>query len=217
MIHELLRIPAFAVIVAAVSCGGSSGGGGVGGGGGGGSSEVTFICGKGGKYITLGAVDVFQGTNGTFTDHCDNAGNLVTYTCESTTEWVCDELECYDEEGEDTGVALELPMDCGGTCTAGTCESRCPHTGDVMQYLGPIGGGQYKVKNLTTGWDYHCTEILGSCQMPAVGAQKTLDYYEAKNQTCMGSSTAAMSFGLVNPGPNDIKCVFRCSADVPAP
>lgn len=209
MAHRSIRRAAILVISAA-ACGGEPDPGGAG------AAGATFLCPDGAESIRLTTRDTVAGSNGVFVDHCDSAGNLVAYQCELASETVCGDFDC-DEYYYLTEVVAEVAMDCAGTCKAGACESRCPNTGDVLQYSGPLAGGQHAVKNVTQGWSYHCETLSDGCTLPANGAQKTVEYKEARDHTCMGGDHAAVGFHRPNLGPNEVDCVFRCTADAPAP
>lgn len=204
MAHRLIQRAAILVISAA-ACGGA-----------GCAAGATHDCPDDIRDLRLTIQDTVAGLNGVFVDHCDSAGNLVAYQCEQVSEFVCDDFDC-DDSYRATGIVEEVLKDCAGTCKAGACESRCPHTGDVILYSGPIAGGQHAVKNVTQGWSYHCETLFDSCTLPAIGAHETIEYMEAGDYTCMGGEHTAVGFHRPNLGPNEVDCVFRCTADAPAP
>lgn len=151
----------------------------------------------------------YTGDNGTFVDHCDADGNLVRYACGMTSDWVCNDWECYTDMQPNSTV-VEEKVDCAGKCNAGRCTSFCPATGDVIRYDGVVNG-THRIFNLTAGFDYQCDLVFNGCALPAVGATKTVEYYNAAHKTCVGADdAAALGFDAGASGPN---CVFTCSAN----
>jgi hypothetical protein len=88
------------------------------------------------------------GRNGSFTDGCDGGGNLVNHQCEAKT------IRCPGGGGrqghhkrmdpdcwERTGQVVADTVDCDGRCKDGTCDTRCPKSGDMLTIvaLDPLG------------------------------------------------------------------------------
>lgn len=151
-----------------------------------------------------------SGSNGTFTDHCDSSGNLIAYECGTKSEWQCNEWECYSQPYP-TDEVLEVKHDCAGTCQSGRCASKCPKTGDTIQYVGLNPDGSHRIDDKTQGFVYRCETLFDSCLLPDPGQLGNIDYYEAPGKTCMGTETAALGFNKVK-SPSDVPCTFTCAA-----
>jgi hypothetical protein len=79
------------------------------------------------------------GDDGSFTDHCDPSGNLVSYRCADQP------VPCPGGSGHDrrrqptclaeTGRVVAETIDCDGQCRSGACAVRCPAAFDVLTFL----------------------------------------------------------------------------------
>jgi hypothetical protein len=184
-----------------------------------------FKCGAGpvvGEASDPGIKRTVQGTNGTFTDQCDGAGNLVDFQCES-------QMNCMPGPGPDplpictmtdTGKVLSQSYDCSGHCADGTCYSRCPVLGDLLTYISVDSTtGDATLENQTDHHRYVCR----------LGFDAPGDAYDCKNQLMSGSVVEMVTqgsqfctggpfgaFGVGAPGDASIgsdRCDYDC--DVP--
>ncbi len=91
------------------------------------------------------------GSNGTFTDHCED-GDLVAYYCVYYSQ--------SSSSGEsflfNTGEVASMGVSCDGHCIDGTCPNLCPSSGDTMRYLTRDANGHATFDDLTSGAVYDC-------------------------------------------------------------
>jgi len=96
-----------------------------------------------------GVKHAVSGNNGSFTDHCDENGDLVQYGCALTSQTLCEGEYCTEvwsqsDEVEPTTVA------CGGTCHDGMCIGRCPSDGSAVEFESVSMDGSASVRSLET-------------------------------------------------------------------
>lgn len=107
---------------------------------------------------------VVTGTNGTLTDLCDAAGNLVKAMC--TEANICGSgINPICRQTQTGGVEAQA-IDCAGLCVAGACASGCPELGDVLTVTSTNGAGAIGFSNRRDQRHYACTFIF----QPAGGA-----------------------------------------------
>jgi hypothetical protein len=157
---------------------------------------------------------VTQGVNGSFTDSCDENGNLVEYMCEQT--------GCGFPQGSNTGTAIVLPclpaqsgkvvpiaVDCGGRCDKGACLQWCPSYGDSIT-VGSVSGGQVVIKDAERAAVYTCTVAFAvdgyDCASPDL-AKRKLSVYS------LGTCTATeVVFGVDDAtNPEVQECTYDCA------
>lgn len=118
-------------------------------------------------------VTTLSGTNGTFTDKCDENGNLIEYMCVEETR--CDPATnpCT---GWWTGEVRPQNFDCQGTCQKGQCDMGCPDINNEIEILSIDGPTSMTLEDLTTGSRYACTTFdNGSCNLSGpVGSKGTV-------------------------------------------
>jgi hypothetical protein len=122
-------------------------------------------------------VSAVTGDNGTFTDHCDEDGNLVEYVCEETMSCGPDFCEPFV-----TGQVIEQAIDCKGTCLSGACDLGCPDEGIEVSIAAVDAAGVTTLNDAASGTNYTCASVIdeGSndawdCAGPqAVGAKGTV-------------------------------------------
>jgi len=147
---------------------------------------------------TRGAV---SGSNGTFTDECNSAGNLVEYGCE--TQQVCSDPPNPGCTSYQTGKTDQQVFDCDGKCVNGRCEARCPAHGDPVVAQGTDGGGKYLFENSTDQRKYACALVFsGSGCVPGQGG--TIDGLGLKGSFCTGGE-----FGNIQVAGCSYTCTFR--------
>jgi hypothetical protein len=148
--------------------GGGTAGTNAGSGGAGGTMMATMVdCQKDRPFQNNAEVvpdtrKTITGSNGTFTDECDAAGNLVEYACEVMQ--VCSGVPNPDcKPGPETGKVVSQNIDCLGHCSNGTCPSRCAQMGDLvhLESIGGASGRAITVRNLTDGRRYSCEDPSG--------------------------------------------------------
>jgi hypothetical protein len=138
-----------------------------------------------------------RGRNGTYTDHCDDVGNLIDYAC------------AYQ-----AGEVVARAIDCNGNCVDGACPGTCPGLGDVITYLA-VDGTSAMLRNETRREDYACALVaatiygsLESCRdVPRPGDQTEIEglglfYVQDLGLLCTGTLG---NIGLRN------QCSYRCS------
>jgi hypothetical protein len=124
------------------------------------------------------------GSNGAFSDECDDQGNLVEYACEMT----CGPLEATPGAGDaaapiagaggaggavpcqlaPSGRVVPSTLDCQGSCQNGACFTLCPDTGDQFSVT-TIDTGRVALKRgddepldctvVTASGGYACADI----------------------------------------------------------
>lgn len=126
-----------------------------------------------------------MGANGTFTDECDGAGNLLEYVCEVV-------LECGPGPNpacpqRQTGEVVPAMFDCAGTCMNGTCVGRCPDHGDEVEYL-EVTGVDVVFENHTDARRYDCVMSFDQTNEP----------YDCTNDPAVGDVTTVYGLGLMS-------------------
>lgn len=103
----------------------------------------------------------FTGSNGTFANRCDEAGNLIAYQCETTLP-PCDPAfnGCSFISPILTGKVVPYQesaiIDCEGQCHDNRCDGRCPQQGDQLTLVRPDANGNVIIHNDTDGRTYSC-------------------------------------------------------------
>lgn len=153
------------------------------------------------------------GTNGSFTDSCDQSANLIEYYCEFVYDPGCfpnPDPGC----GHFTGAVLARNIDCAGNCLNGACVARCPRVGDSLQYLSVDVSGNAGIKNLRDSRSYQCTLLFDAmgginCKAVASGLSATVYSLGLSDQYC-----TAAAFGNigVSVGTSTIEdCAYSCT------
>lgn len=109
---------------------------------------------SGGPYF--GASDereTYEGDNGSFTDTCDDGGNLIAYGCDGTYETTGPQATRYYRTN---GSVTSTTIDCGGRCVSGACPDSCPALADPLNYTSVAADGSVTLVDLSTGWSYAC-------------------------------------------------------------
>ncbi len=122
-----------------------------------------------------------------YLDHCDEDGNLISYTCE------------IDDSGFEplfTGSAIESVIGCLGACSEGACPSFCPPIGETVKVdtlqrdqNGKIILGVLKA----SGKEWRCDSGGPYCNALATGQSQKV----AKEDTlgiCTKTSSGAIEF-----------------------
>jgi len=149
-----------------------------------------------------------EGKNGTFVDECDANGNLVEYVCDTVTE--CGPPPNPDCDTFQTGEVIPMEFDCDGTCVDGTCVSRCPDFGDMLEYIAV--GPTVVFRNLEDSRLYSCTLIFDiqsdnyDCATdPAVDDQTVVHSLGLQTEWCTGGAIGNIGTG------NPQQCTYSCS------
>ncbi len=110
------------------------------------------------KTLAPDARQSFSGTNGTFTDSCDENGDLTAYECEFE--------QVPDGDGtfpKGTGAVAQTTIPCDGACVGGTCVGACAQPGDKMQIVSSDDSGNATLEDEATHWSYACQVYANSC------------------------------------------------------
>jgi hypothetical protein len=149
-----------------------------------------------------------EGDNGTFVDECDANGNLVEYVCDVVTE--CGPPPNPDCETYQTGQVIPMEFDCDGTCVDGTCVSRCPDFGDMLEYIAV--GPTVVFRNLEDSRLYSCNLIFDiqndnyDCTNdPAVSDETVVYSLGLQTEWCTGGAIGNIGTG------NPQQCTYSCS------
>jgi hypothetical protein len=217
--------------------GGSAGvaarGGGSGTGGDAGGSAMGGIAGAGGAAPPCVDPDATSpetyqtrttttGTDGTFTDECDAAGNLIEYMCEAfpPTDVFCGQPNpnprCLDLIP--TGRVLPVMLECAGTCSEGTCASRCPEIGDELVYTTfDDATGAATLGNPAREAEYSC--VLARDYQPGghdciadpeVGDEMTVTYRRSFTTAfCVQGEMIGVTLGFM--GTSVTECGYDCT------
>jgi hypothetical protein len=187
-------------------------------------------CGRqqpGAQYATPMVPRSVDGTNGTFTDHCDNTGNLVAYSCEAMTTCVlapsgqADPLpQCKTTE---TGKVVAQTFDCSGHCMAGGCYARCPAVNDLFSYVSIDGAtGDATLEDQTDRRRYICKLVFNGakdgydCKSgPMPGALAMMVGQGLKSTFCTGGAIGTI--GLDAPDAGTAAGSGRCAYDCTVP
>jgi hypothetical protein len=144
-----------------------------------------------------------SGLNGTFTDICDENGDLVQYYCDIYREWDLNYLGGYQ-----TGDVVSGIMDCDGTCQDGVCTSLCPRIDDTARYL-DIKDDAAVLENETMGHVYKCVLIsdfnnddYDCLSDPAVGSTAVIESVGWSERLCVGDRI--FTFGVAH------RCTYEC-------
>jgi hypothetical protein len=159
----------------------------------------------------------WMGTNGTFADACDEAGNLTKYSCDVTL--ICSggvNPECNDV---DTGAVKPWAIDCSGHCANGTCPSRCPTFGDTLTVESVDPAGDVTLVDSVDGRSFACvlSQDMASdgfdCASDVhAGLQSTFSSQGLAGPYCTGADIG--SIGLCYPGATSCpgqNCTYACS------
>lgn len=195
----------------ASASGGVGGSSGAGGSGGTGNHVVQCQLGSDGDdgFFPVSKSHTIEGTNGSFTNVCDDQGNLVNYGCERA----CETPGCSPVQ---TGKVIPWNLDCSGHCVNATCDDRCPVTGQKVEFGEKDSSGNVLVQNLGDARSYICSLIVQvsatfDCSTQTIpGLQATISNTGISIDSCTGKDfgTIALAFDGV---PDTIACVFQCS------
>jgi hypothetical protein len=106
----------------------------------------------------LGTRETFSGSNGVFTDSCEN-GNLVQRGCGVT--YVTGPPGDPGPFPLGNGEVVSTNVDCGGRCVDGACPDVCPALGTTLEYVSVDAAGSAVLTQDDSGWSYTC-EFYGS-------------------------------------------------------
>lgn len=147
--------------------------------------------------------------NGTFRDHCDDAGNLVEYSCASLCTGTDSHGECITAYNA-SDQAVESRVDCGGTCADAVCESRCPAAG-MQVVVTQVNADRSMIwESKSSGQRWTCIE--NTCTYPpALGETITLEGPLAPSDLCAPGRPDVIRFTPRCPGGCQW-CAYACSA-----
>jgi hypothetical protein len=194
--------------------GGSAGRAGAGqGGGDGGAMACSDPDGTGARGDGSTAKSTTTGVNGSFTDSCDESGNLVEHFCEigpcvsARVAFPAGFGGTGGFENCPTGKVVSRTIDCGGHCEDATCFDWCAEQGGSFE----ITGVSETTVLMTKGaYEYTCEVIFEGdgfdCRDPSL-AGRTL--VVTSLGTCDGEST---TFGWNDPeSALAQECTFTCT------
>jgi hypothetical protein len=176
-------------------------------------------CTPDGGVTTSGEPDpakprVVTGTNGTFADACDGAGNLVKRACKIKS--VCDPGPNPGCTEVDTGEVEAKSIDCAGLCVGGACAAGCPVTGDELTVTSTDGDGKVSFTNKRDNRHYACKLVFqqGSVaydckKAPYVGASHFVVGLGLRGRFCTGKDFGSIGTGA-GAEPAKQACSFQC-------
>jgi hypothetical protein len=188
--------------------GGGAGQGSAGGGAAGAGGSVT-TCPAGGPYfpttVLSGSRETFSGTNGVFSDVCEN-GDLVQYGC-----GVVYTMGPPGDPGpfpNSTGAVVSTNVDCDGRCVDGACPDVCPPLGTTLQYVSVDTAGNAVLTQGAGGFSYAC-EFFGSSGTLDCAAFQAGDAVEVVEKSGESLCVGQVTFTV---GPDsDNRCkYYRC-------
>jgi hypothetical protein len=161
------------------------------------------------------------GTNGPFTDSCDESGNLIEYSCELGPCISARIAAPFAGRGGipqggnggvaacPTGQVVPLTIDCDGNCKDGACFGWCAEQGGQFQVTGVEGSSLSMTKESD---EYSCTVVFQregyDCTSEALVGRTLV---VTSLGTCTGGST---TFGWNDPElPTQQECTFTCSVE----
>lgn len=164
-------------------------------------------------------VQSVTGTNGSFSDACDGSGNLTEYLCETKME--CGpgpNPACYDKQ---TGKVIPKTYDCNGKCNAGTCDARCPASGQQLTYESVDQEGNPVLKNSADGRRYACQltwdnpkDAYDCVKAPFVGEKGRVASLGLSTHQCTGGEIGNIGVaieGVQPPTGGGQHCTYTCS------
>ncbi len=185
------------------------------------AAETVTFCTAGGlnRQEGYGVKHTYVASNGTFSDNCDENGNLLDYKCVAETKCgpgpnpACNNL--------DTGEVASTTVDCAGTCMNGRCDSRCPQQGDHLTFLETQPDGSAVIHNDTDGRAYSCTLQTDSpadsfdCKTVGAGQTGIVLSLGLSGRQCPGADFGGIGVALPgvptsNGGEN---CDYKCGID----
>lgn len=179
---------------------------------------VVSGCGRGRDYVAASCpgfaatpfvAHELTAANGTFRDHCDDAGNLVEYSCANVCTGTDSHGECITAYNA-SDQAVESRVDCGGTCADAVCVSRCPAAGTQVVVTQVNADRSMIWESTSSGQRWTCIE--NTCTYPpAMGATITLDGPLTANDLCAPGRPDVLRFTPQCLG-NCNWCAYACSA-----
>jgi hypothetical protein len=140
----------------------------------------------------LGTRETYSGTNGVFTDSCEN-GNLLQQACGIS--YVMGPPGDPGPFPLGTGEVVSTNVDCGGRCVEGACPNVCPPLGSTVTYLSVEATGNAVLTQGDAGWTYAC-ELYGASggvDCATVQARTSLEVVEdAGEAQCVGLVTITL-------------------------
>jgi len=164
------------------------------------------------------------GVNGSFTDYCDDGGNLIEHYCEPLPCGVPPQADAIPAGSSGIGVpcqigqsgnVLELPVDCGGRCSDGACEQYCTDFGQTFTVTN-VGVGQSVIAVDLSGQHVACSIIaeLDGFLCADASLQNRVMTVVALG-TC---SPASFTMGVTYAGTTDAQdCSYTCTTVDPPP
>jgi hypothetical protein len=189
------------------------------GGGDGGAMACSDPDATGGRGDGSTTESTTTGLNGTFTDSCDEGGNLVEHVCELGSCISARIVPAVGGRGGipqggtgglsncPTGNVVARTIDCGGRCQDGACFSWCAEQGKSFEITGI---SEMRVLMTTGDYDYTCDVVFEGegfdCRSSSlVGRTVVVTSLGA----CNGEST---TFGWNDPESNLAQeCTFTCT------
>lgn len=162
-----------------------------------------------------------EGTNGSFTDSCDEDGNLVEYSCELG-PCVSARIAVpyagrggYPQGGSgglptcQTGMVVSRTIECGGRCEEGTCFGWCAGQGAVFEVTDVTAERAAMTKD---DYEYSCEVVFQREGYDCLGQGLVGREIVV---TSLGACTAeATTFGWDDPeSPSIQECTFTCSLE----
>jgi len=160
-------------------------------------------------------VSTTVGNNGSFTDTCDNSGNLIEYYCETScltpyysgiggATGVQNAIACMPQS---TGKVLPGTVGCAGRCSAGHCFEWCPNFDDTATLVN-VGATGATIRT-APGYDLACQVLF---TQPGFDCQATNLTGTQVKVVSLGTCSGTISvFGtsLPNSAGNQA-CTFQC-------
>lgn len=148
------------------------------------------------------------GDEGTSTDHCDAAGDLVNFQCEQvgvpcpggggrgTFGFRRPARPCYQQ----TGRVLPEMVACDGRCRDGACPARCPQFGDTLTYVSVDAAGNAVFDSAADDRDIACAVVYDQSSDtydcthdPRVGDRLVIEGLGMSTTFCTGGTWGAVS------------------------
>lgn len=173
--------------------------------------------GRGDDQIDPALQQQVSGSNGTFEDACDEAGNLVEQHCEVSMR--CTAGPKPTCEGVQTGKVVSKVFDCGGRCVDGACAARCPQVDDGVDFRAADGAGAVTLQNRTDRRVYECTlarddetDTFDCRTGAAAGLTALITAAQLQSAFCTGGriGTLTLMVGLPD-GASVAGCAYVCT------
>jgi hypothetical protein len=149
------------------------------------------------------------GANGSFSDECDSAGNLVEYQCEFGGDCLRDERDAAPVPATggsggtagicapvQTGNVVPLQVDCDGRCVNGACERYCADFGDGFSVV-DVAPGELVTLESDEGRLFDCAALV------------ELNGFQCTDEALAGSTLSVMALGNCTPAGFTIGVTFE--------